>query len=495
MIGLLWACVEVEEGEPPLTLEAAPAPDEFVISGPGGPQSSFTSEQLLLPCAALTGGEEDVEHHNLVGIYDGVLWLPWAPESGKGGLTSYDFSDPCNPVKLGEAYSEWMRESHTLGIGEVDGRRYLAVDMHVSGTEGGIGFWDITDATAPVWVSALNLPGYAYPDAYFRVALSTFWQGDRLYVAAGLLGVFVVDVSDPAHPSILNQVQEVAFMAGRMQIVGNLAFGASAGVPRSLLWDLSDPDDWDLLASFDTVDPEGAFHPYYFSNWSGPYALFARKDGGGGPVVYDISVPETPVALGAAVAPDGDGGYVFRQEDLLFQGESNFGAIYDFSDPTTPTPISRLEMKGDFDTLTPIGNVAVASVDEKGDPGLATLVFPWATEPDAVGPTVGYFNPTDGAIFQASTSRIGLSFDEQIEAASVHPGSFRLWNATTGKRVSGRYYTQEALVNFVPDEALEGTYLVEVPAGGITDLSGNPTAETLRWRFSTTESVQGDFPP
>ncbi|HNH45846.1 MAG TPA: hypothetical protein PKY30_02350, partial [Myxococcota bacterium] len=204
MIGLLWACVEVEEGEPPLTLEAAPAPDEFVISGPGGPQSSFTSEQLLLPCAALTGGEEDVEHHNLVGIYDGVLWLPWAPESGKGGLTSYDFSDPCNPVKLGEAYSEWMRESHTLGIGEVDGRRYLAVDMHVSGTEGGIGFWDITDATAPVWVSALNLPGYAYPDAYFRVALSTFWQGDRLYVAAGLLGVFVVDVSDPVNPSILN---------------------------------------------------------------------------------------------------------------------------------------------------------------------------------------------------------------------------------------------------------------------------------------------------
>jgi hypothetical protein len=211
-------------------------------------------------------------------------------------------------------------------------------------------------------------------------------------------------------------------------------------------------------------------------------------------VIYDISTPETPVVLSAAVAPDGDGGYVFRQEDLLFQGESNFGAIYDFSDPLTPTPISRMEMKGDFDTLTPIGNVAVGSVDEKGDPGLATLVFPWATEPDSVGPTVGYFNPTDGATFQASSSRIGLSFDEQIEAASVHGGSFRLWNAADGALVTGRYYTQEALVNFVPDEALEGTYLVEVPAGGITDLSGNPTAQTLRWRFSTTDKVQGDFP-
>lgn len=490
MVLLLLACAPSEK---PFALQPYPDPGDFQKSGPGGPQTAFSAEQLLQPCAALTGGPEDVEHHNLVGIYDGYLWLPWAPEFGKGGISAYEFSDPCHPVKVGEAYSEWMRESHTLGIGEVDGRRILAVDMHESETAGGIGFWDITDPSAPFWLSSLELPGYAYPDAYFRVALSTFWQGDRLYVAAGLLGVFVVDVSDPASPSILLQQTEVAFMAGRMQIVGNLAFGASAGVPRTLLWDLGAPDDWNLLSAFDTVDPDGAFHPYYFSNWSGPYALFARKDGGGGPVVYDISTPEAPVALGATIAAEGDGGYVFRQEDLLFQGESNYGAIYDFSDPSTPTEIARVTMAGDFDTLTPIGNVMVASVDEKGDPGKATQVFPWAEAPDSVGPSVGYFNPPDGATSLPSTSRIGLSFDEQIEDASVHPGSFRVWKAD-GSTVPGRFYTQEALVNFVPDEPLQGTYLVEIPAGGITDLSGNPVSQTLRWRFSTDAEISGDFP-
>ncbi|MDP2316622.1 MAG: Ig-like domain-containing protein [Pseudomonadota bacterium] len=487
MLLFLLACAEPP---PVVAADTLPDPGDYVLAGPGGPAASFDAAQLDQPCAALTGGPEDIEHHNLVGIYDGWLVLPWAPEDGGGGISLFDFSDPCAPAKIGEAYSAIMRESHTLAIAEVDGRTILAVDAHHDGDRGGIGFWDLTDPTAPVWLSDLELPGYHYPDAYFRVALSTFWQGDVLYVSAGFLGVFTVDVSDPAAPVLLDQWTEAGFLAGSFHVIGNLALASSAGLSRTMLWDIGDPTDWQLLADWEPTDDGGEPRPYYFANVGGRYAFFARKGDGGGPMVYDLADPTVLTRVSSAFSPEGDGGYVSRHHDTLFQGESNFGARYDFSDPSAPIEIARIDMAGDFDTLTPIGNVAVASVDDDADPGLATQVFPWDPAPDARGPTAELTSPMDGATWVPVTGRIGLSFDESIEPKSAHAGSLRVWRAD-GAAVPGRFYGQETLVNFVPDAPFDAdtTYVVEVPAGGIADVSGNPTEATLRFTFSTGAAV------
>lgn len=486
MILLVLGCAATDTVSP----DPLPDPADWLLAGPGGPGASFAADALDQPCVALTGGPEDVEHHNLVGMYDGWLVMPWAPESGGGGVTLFDFSDPCAPVKVGEAYSATMRESHTLAIAEVGDRTVLAVDMHVDGDHGGIGFWDLSDPTAPTWLSQLELPGYDYPDAYFRVALSTFWQGDRLYVSAGFLGIFVVDVSDPTAPVILDNFTEVAFLAGSVHAIGNVALASSGGLLKTMVLDIGEPGTWEALSTWETADAEGTLHPYYFASVGGKYALFARKDGGGGPMVYDLTDPAAVAFVGAADSPEADGGYVFRHHDVLFQGESNFGSRYDFTDPTTPVEVARIDMAGDFDTLTPIGNVAVASVDEGADPGMATLVFPWAAEPDALGPTAELTNPADGEAWVPVTGRVGLVFDEQVEPKSVHAGSFRVWDEG-GHAVPGRFYAQESVVNFVPDEALaeDTTYFVEVPAGGIADVSGNPTEAALTFSFSTGKAV------
>ncbi len=483
---LAAACANPEPASPAAAPDPMPDPTAWSIAGPGGPSVSFAESELDQPCAALTGGPEDALHHNLVGIYDGWLVMPWAPEYGGGGITLFDVADPCAPVKIGEAYSPIMRESHTLAIARVGDRTILAVDMHKDDQHGGIGFWDLTDPTAPFWLSELELPDYQYPDAYFRVALSTFWQGDVLYVTAGLNGVFSIDVTDPEHPSILSQWSEIAFLGGSFQVIGNLALASSAGLSRTMLWDVGDPANWQLLADWQVVDFEDELRPYYFSNIGGRYALFARKDQGGGPIAYDLSDPLAPALVAVGSSPDGDGGYVTRHHDVLFQGESNFGARYTFAMPGEIAEIARVDLAGDFDTLIPIGNVAVASVDDGADPGLATQVFPWDREPDARGPTAELANPVDGATWIPVTGRIGLSFDEQLEPLSVHAGSFRVWRAD-GRAVPGRFYAQEAIANFVPDEPLEAdtTYVVEVPAGGIADVSGNPAAEALRFAFST----------
>ena len=196
--------------------------------------------------------------------------------------------------------------------------------------------------------------------------------------------------------------------------------------------------------------------------------------------------PTTPTLVGDYVQDDADGGYVFQHNDWLFQGESNFSAIYDFSDPSSPTEWGRIELEGDLDTLTPIGNVAIASVDKGANPGEATAVVPWQMAPDAVGPSLGLSSPVDGETWVETTSRIGLSFDEMIEPRSVFAGSLRVWT-TEGEKVPGRFYTQENIVNFVPDSALldETTYVVQVPEGGMSDTTGNPTDQTWEFRFST----------
>lgn len=497
LLGML-ACRH--EADPdPIRFEPLPEPDDWVIAGPGGP--SAAQDALDQPCAYLLGGPEDVQHHNLVSIHDGWLVLPWSPEEGSGGLSLFAFDDPCSPEKVGEGWTPFMRESHTLAFAEVDGRDFVAVDYHeetAAGPIGGVGFWEITDPTAPVWVSQLALPDYFYPDAYLRVTLSTFWQGDLVFVSGAGNGVYVVDASDPLNPAHVGTITlDTPHLVGTFHVIGNLAMSSSAGLSRTVLMDVSDPLAATPLpgGDFHVLDAEGEQLPYYFSNVGGRYGLFARKSSGGGPVAVDLTDPTAPVQVGAVHTPDGDGGYVFRHGDRLFLGDSNFASIYDFTDPAAMVELSRVQLTGDFDTLTPIGNVAVGSVDSGAADGQATAVYPWAAEPDAIGPTAELVSPADGALRQALTSRIGASFDEQIEAKSVHAGSFRVWDER-GAAVPGRFQAQENLVNFTPDAPLEPdtTYVIVLPAGGVADVSGNPTPTELRWRFSTGDTLEALTP-
>ncbi|MFT4627776.1 MAG: hypothetical protein ACI8PZ_006463 [Myxococcota bacterium] len=493
-VALVAGCAPADSGRSATGALVFPAPDAWIsATGPGVSHVAFPEEELLQPCAYLTGGEGDSEHYNLSVVHDGYLWFPWAPEDGGGGISVFDLSDPCAPQLIGEGWDDRMRESHSLAFSEVDGREYLAVDYHEVTADGrvlgGVGFWDVTDRAAPAWVSELALPGYYYPDSYTRVTLSTFWVGPTLYVAGAGLGVFVVDATDPLAPALVTTVKlDTPHLVGTFHVVGTTAMSSSAGLSRTVLMDVSDP--WAPAplpgGDFNVVDDDGTWREYYFSNVGGRYGLFARKDHGGGPIIYDISDPAAPERVSQALSPEGDGGYVFRHEDRLFVGESGFGAIYDFSDPSHPVELARLYISGDVDTVTPVGNALIASVDSGADPGQGAAIMPWRAEPDGRGPVVEWHQPAAGATFVPTTARIGLSFDELVESASVFEGSFRVWDAD-GVPVEGRFNTQESLVNFTPLEPLadDVTYLVEVPAGGIVDVSGNPTSAGLVFRFST----------
>jgi hypothetical protein len=484
----LAGCTPFVAGDP------FPAPDAWRAAGPGVGPRTYAEADLFTDCAALPGGPEDVDHHNHVVLVDGYVLVPWAPEyAGAGGISFFDLSDPCAPVKVGEASSDVMRETHILGIHTgADGRRFVAVDYlepptpDAASTTGGVGVFDITDPTEPTWLSALALPNHVYPDSYTRVALATAWVGDTIYVANATNGVYIVDASDPEALTLYGQTRfEGPHVVGGFRPWGTVGMASSMGVSRTVLLDLSDP--WSPVAlpggDWSTEDADGTTRPYYAANVGGTYAWFARSKDGGGPLVYDISDPTAPQRVGDVKTPDGDGGYVFLQNDHLFVGDSNFGSVYDATDPAAMRELGRFALPGDLDTVTPLGNVAVVAVDEKADPGRASVVVPWQAEPETVAPRPGLLSPADGEVGVASTARIGVVYDEMIEPASVHRGSFRVADAA-GRPIPGTFDVLESIINFTPNDPLPaGPIHVVLPAGGITDASGNRQAVDRAWWF------------
>lgn len=485
----------IELCDPSLDPGPFPAPDAWENTGPGGPNASFTADQLHEHCAYLDGGELDTtDHHNLVVMYDGYLLMPWAPEYGSGGLTFWDFTDPCGPEVVGTGHSMTMRESHSIGFSSIGGR-WAVVDQLTLALVGGGGvqFWDVSDPTAPEAVADLELPGFVYPDAYARVTLSVFWQAPYVFAGGADNGVYVIDATDPRNPRFVDQyVFDPILRVGQVQVVGNVLIATAAEGARTALLDVSDPTAPQPIPGGDFLahDADDRTREAYFTNVVGSHVFYANKDGGGGLVVFDISDPESPTFAGSHIS-DGNGGYVFAQHDRAFVGESSFAAIYDISDLSNITEVTRLDLEGDLDTATPIGNVVVLSVDDEAMPDQGSAVAPFATEPDATPPSVGWIWPADGATELRTTSRFGVSFDEMVDVNSAHEGSVRLYRSDAASPDEGRVpavvSAQEAIVNVHPRCALEPNtqYTLEVVAGGVADFSGNAVAETTTITFET----------
>ncbi len=487
------------DGGPPTGGGPYPEPGAWPANrGPGGPQVTFDEAALYQTCAYLDGGDSDPDdHHNLVQMVDGYLVMPYAPEYGmSGGLAFFDVSDPCNPTRVGAGPAERMRETHSLGF-TFHGGAWAVTNMVSWGNslECGILFWDISDPTAAVEVAAMPLPGCFYPDAYARPTLSVFWQAPYVYVAGADNGVYIVDATLPRAPRLVATVPfEPTLRAGQVQVIGNLMVVTGAESARAVLMDVSDPEAPQPIPGGDFLARDGAgdVREAYFSTVANGHVYFARKDSGGGLMIYDIRDPSAPTRVGG-IDSNGNGGYVFVMDEYAFEGEGSFATIYDVSDPAAITEVTRLTLAGDLDTITPIGNVVVLSVDDEAEEDRGSAVAPWQLAPDTRAPRLTWSVPADGAIDVPVTSRVGFTLSELVDPKSAWPGSVRLYPTGTDPaqtRINGYVSAQETIVNFAPFEPLApGTaYTLEVPAGGLTDYSGNAIAESVTITFTTAGS-------
>ena len=477
-------------------LGAYPAPGAYPPNaGPGVPAVSFTTDQLFVNCAYLDGGEIDVsDHHNLVTMYDGYLLMPAAPEFGRGGLTLWDLSEPCSPVRVGYGASDTMRETHAIGFSSLGGKWAVVDQLGAAVRVGrsGIQFWDLSDSTAPVAVADLELPGSNYPDAYARITLSVFWQPPYVYVGGADNGIYIVDAADPRNPFLLTRYAvEPTMRVGQVQVIGDLLVATTAEGARTVLLDVSDPTDPQPIpgGDFQATDATGTPREAYFSNMTNGHVFYARKEGGGGFMVHDIRDPMIPVHAGS-YRSEGNGGYVSIHENFAFVGESSFAQIYDITDLRDIQVLARLDLEGDLDTLTPLGHLAVLSVDDEAMPNQGSAIAPWQTTPDINAPRVTWSWPVAGATDVPRGARLGLSVNESVDVASAWQGSVRVYEMGTDPattRVDGIVSAQETTVNFTPLCPLEANtmYVFEAPAGGLHDFSGNAISEPFSITFTT----------
>ncbi len=466
-----------------------PAPDAHpAAQGPGGPSTTFTEADLFTPCAYLDGGPEDEDQHNLVVPYSGYLLMPWAPEDGAGGLSFFDVSSPCAPQKVGEGYTPDMRETHALGFVHLADDHPQAGDYTVTNGVLGVVFWDVTDISAPEAIEYLRLPDVFYPDAYARVVLSTFWQYPWLYVAAADNGVFIVDASNPHDPRLVGEYRfDPVLRAGGVWALGNYLVVGSAEQTRTAILDITVPYDPQPVPGgiFEHVDDDGHAVEAYHANVVGNWIFEARKEEGGGFLLYDWSNPLATEYVGQYRTPDGNSGYVFYDEGHVFVGESEMGRVFEMSDPTDISIVGTAVIEGDIDTVTPFGNVAVYSSDDSAEPGKASAVVPWQTIVDNAGPKVLRVEPADGSTDVAPTSRVGISFNEMVDPVSVFAGSVRVFD-DDGIPIAGWHSVQEGIVSFTPAAPLpEGAIIhVAVPAGGVMDPNGNRTETDFEATFT-----------
>jgi hypothetical protein len=312
-------------------------------------------------------------------------------------------------------------------------------------------------------------------------------------VAAGFLGLFIVDISDATAPRIVGTYQaNPPLRTQEVLVVGNLLFSSAAEGARVLLLDISNPTSPQPLpgGDFQLRTANGAQHDAYSGNLNGGYAYFARQSGTGGLIVYDIHDPERPVLAGEYDDAGGNGGYSFFHGSNVFVGNSNFYSIYEASNLGSIELVSKVYLQGDQDTITPIGNVALLSVDNEAQADRASAIVPWKTEIDTTAPSVNWVYPPSGAAGLALTSRIGVTFDEGVDYQSAwRPGAVRMYPTALGPGASidADVSVVDTIVNLVPSEPLapQTSYTFEVVAGGVEDHLGNAIQDTFTATFTT----------
>jgi hypothetical protein len=225
-------------------------------------------------------------------------------------------------------------------FGAEDGRVFGAADGTCTITVANAGFSAQVSGTVrgftPRAISQINIPGYANNvDA----------AGAYAYVAAGLTGLQVVSVSNPATPQIVGSA-DTSGNANDVRVIGNRAYVADG--PFGLtIFNLTNPATPTFLGAVDT--PGEANDVMVFGN----RAYIA--DGPSGLAIINIQNPAAPAILGQVDTPG-----TARGVDVYLGAD---GKTYAVVADDSPSPALRV-----IDVSNPAAPVIVGNLTLNGQP-------------------------------------------------------------------------------------------------------------------------------
>lgn len=451
-------------------------PNEAYPESVASPSKSNWQDGLISPTL-------ESEHHNQPAVINGYLQI-----TGNSMFSLYDISDPTAPALLSTNESPdyctpcGEAEGHQVSFAKY-GDRLLTVTIQGKGVD----FWDITDARNPELLKTVYIQGINYGD-FTEAVWGVAWQGRHVFVGGTNTGVHVIDATEPENAALVGKLTNLAGVsAGPLFPVGNVLVVTTpkdnAGVATL---DISDPTKPVLLKSLLPNENSyiGAFYRHH------AYLLNPLR-------VYDVLSNPTEITLVSGSRPGGYFEYLSFQDDFAFAGRirpepgatkinvsniSNFTFVKDI--------YGRRNLQENDDQFTVgIGNLLVLSDDQLSpatNKYAGTVIAVHDSQPDTKPPVVDTIIPKNGATGQPTTSRIGISFTDNIELATVDHRSF-IVREQGGANVPGKWGVNMTLLHFEPDDGFKPgtTYEVVLPAGGVKDLVGNGIAEEFTSTFTT----------
>lgn len=476
---------------------------DFPIPGPGLGNIDYADEEVFTPVGWINN-ENGVPGvfatakkpfgTNLGMMIDGYFFTLFAPDSGggPGGFLFYDVSNPKDPKLIRRIYepesrTRDFREPHAFGLAQVEDRRIMVFQNII-----GIEVWDFTDLNQLEKIAELDLPNVIGGD-YFNVSWQLSFQAPYLYVASSEQGIFIVDLTDPFTPQLVDRgdnrpnpippSQLGGFIVGPIITFGNhMIISSMDNTDGFSSLDISDPINPVVLASVPSWQ-----QTYYASCYDGELMALSVRGSDALMGIFDLSDPTRFQLLDDDLPIPGQL-YCAFQDDYLFQGTEEYLVKVDISDPENPavvgqgTLISELVRLVDHGQVSPMGNLVFVGNDH----GTGSAFMPHQNSADNTPPKVKAVNPAIDARNQNTLSRIAISFTDAINFSTVNTGNIQLL-AANGEQVPGTFSQQGNIIQFAPTQPLQplSSYQIQVLPGSIQDVVGNPLAEGFQSSFST----------
>lgn len=277
----------------------------------------------------------------------------------EGGLVVFDVSNPRNPTII----ARYLIGDSATEISISGSMLYMA--SWVSG----LYILDISNPASPTLLGRFNPPGLFrwYPPYYFKAGTGLYVLGTTAYMSAGTGGLYIIDVSNPASPTLLGSYNAYPGSAEGVYVLGGTAYLTIRSLypyyinaPESwtglLVIDVSNPATPILLGSYSM--PENAIKVQVSGTIAYVTEQGKRSDGWNGLTIIDVSNSASPQLLGNFNMGTAQGIYISGKTAYVAGGSGGL-MIIDVSNPASPKLLgSYNDVLGNTVSVYVIGGIA-----------------------------------------------------------------------------------------------------------------------------------------